>query len=145
MIVICLSALVVGALNVRGSFFPGAASPIVLNLSMILALLICGTGTGLQGESLAFALCLAVLIGGILQLLLPVLFLRRLEGWTPSLDFGRSEELHRVKALFAVGALGAAVGQVNVLVSRFLGGKPFQMHACGTVIAFQESIRNHKN
>ena len=120
-IVICLSALVVGALNVRGSFFPGAASPIVLNLSMILALLICGTGTGLQGESLAFALCLAVLIGGILQLLLPVLFLRRLEGWTPSLDFGRSEELHRVKALFAVGALGAAVGQVNVLVSRFLG------------------------
>ena len=120
-VAICLSALVVGALNVRGSFFPGAASPIVLNLSMILALLICGTGVDLQGESLAFALCIAVLIGGLLQLLLPVLSLRRLEGWAPSLDFGRSEELSRVKALFAVGALGAAVGQVNVLVSRFLG------------------------
>ena len=41
---ICLSALIVGALNVRRKFVPGAVSPIILNLVMIVTLAVAGFG-----------------------------------------------------------------------------------------------------
>ena len=118
---ICLSALIVGALNARKKFSPGASSPIILNFAMIATLGVGGIVYGLEGEDLALALCVSVLIGGVLQLLAPAFSLHRLEGWKYKLDFGRSDELSRIRELFVVGAFGAAVGQVNVLVSRFLG------------------------
>ena len=51
--------------------------------------------------------------------LLPFLQLRLTDGWCWKFDLGRSEELDRIKKIFWVGA-GAAVVQINVLVSRFL-------------------------
>ncbi len=120
-LVVCLSALIVGALNARKKFAPGASSPIILNFVMISALGLGGIIYGLEGEDLALALCVSVLIGGFLQLLAPVCSLHRLEGWRYKPDFGRSDELSRIRELFVVGAFGAAVGQVNVLISRFLG------------------------
>ena len=118
---ICLSALIVGALNARKKFSPGASSPIILNLAMIATLAVGGIVYGLDGEDLALALCVSVLIGGVLQLFAPAFSLHRLEGWKYKFDFGQSAELSRIRELFVVGAFGAAVGQVNVLVSRFLG------------------------
>ena len=118
---ICLSALIVGALNARNKFAPGAYSPIILNFAMIAMLGIGGIVYGLKGEDLALALCVSVLIGGGGQLIAPAFSLNRLEEWKYKLDFGRSNELTRIRELFVVGAFGAAVGQVNVLVSRFLG------------------------
>ena len=118
---ICLSALIVGALNARKKFSPGASSPIILNFAMIATLGFGGIFYGLEGEDLALALCLSVLVGGVLQLLAPAYSLHRLEGWKYKFDFGGSYELSRIRELFVVGAFGAAVGQVNVLVSRFLG------------------------
>ena len=118
---ICLSALIVGALNARKKFSPGASSPIILNLVMIATLGVGGIVYGFEGEDLALALCVSVLIGGFLQLLAPAFSLHRLEDWKYKFDFGQSDELSRIRELFVVGAFGAAVGQVNVLVSRFLG------------------------
>ncbi len=118
---ICLSAIVVGALNTRKRFAPGACSPIILNLVMIGTLAYAGLSRGLKDDELARVLCGAVLVGGVLQLLAPVLSLKRDAGLRPKFDLKGSKEMSRISELFVVGAFGAAVAQVNVLVSRFLG------------------------
>ncbi len=117
---ICASAIMVGALNTRGSFLAGALSPVLLNLAMISTLAVFGLGLGWSGLHLATVLCASVLVAGLIQFLLPFLQLRLADGWCWKFDLGRSEELDRIKKIFWVGAMGAAVVQVNVLVSRFL-------------------------
>ena len=118
---ICLSAIVVGALNARRRFGPGAYSPILLNLVTIGTLAYAGLSRGMEGEDLALVLCVAVLLGGVLQLIAPVITLRCEGSWRPKFDLAGSPEVSRVSQLFVVGAFGAAVAQVNVLVSRVLG------------------------
>ena len=117
---ICASAIMVGALNTRGSFFAGAISPILLNLAMISTLAVFGLGLGWSGFHLATVLCASVLIAGLIQFLLPFLELRLVDGWSWKFDLGCSQELDQIKKIFWVGAMGAAVVQINVLVSRFL-------------------------
>ena len=117
---ICMAAIIVGALNTHRSFFAGAFSPIILNLSMIGSLILAKWGMGLDGMRLAMALCIGVVVGGIAQLTVPWLQLRWGKGWKWKPDLQNSEQLSRIKSLFWVGAFGAAVAQINILVSRFL-------------------------
>ncbi len=119
-LLICMSAIVVGALNTHRSFFAGAFSPIILNVSMIGALILGKWGMGLDGMRLATVLCIGVVVGGIVQLAMPWLQLRWQKAWKWELDLKNSEQLSRIRSLFWVGAFGAAVAQINVLVSRFL-------------------------
>ena len=117
---ICMSAVLVGALNTHRSFFAGAFSPIVLNLAMIGSMMIGKWGMRAEGLELASVLCVGVVVGGLLQLSLPWIHLKVQKGWNWHFDLGGSEELSKIKTLFWIGALGAAVAQVNVLVSRVL-------------------------
>ncbi|MBT3635835.1 MAG: murein biosynthesis integral membrane protein MurJ [Opitutae bacterium] len=117
---ICMSAVLVGALNTHRSFFAGAFSPIILNLSMIGSMIIGKWGLRAEGMELATSLCVGVVVGGLLQLSLPWIQLRSQKGWNWNFDLRNSEQLGKIKTLFWVGALGAAVAQVNVLVSRVL-------------------------
>ncbi len=119
-LLICMSAIIVGALNTHRSFFAGAFSPVILNLSMIGALVFGKWGMGLDGMELATVLCIGVVAGGIVQLAMPWLQLRWQKAWKWELDLGNSEQLSRIRSLFWIGAFGAAVAQVNILVSRFL-------------------------
>lgn len=117
---ICISAILVGVLNVRGHFWEGAISPVILNTCMISCLMLAHF---LIGENLwitALILSTGVLLAGALQLLLPWQSLKRKEKWKWRCTLTQSEELQSVKSLFWVGALGAAVAQINLLVSRFL-------------------------
>ncbi|NCG09218.1 MAG: murein biosynthesis integral membrane protein MurJ, partial [Verrucomicrobia bacterium] len=115
---ICLAALVTAALNVLGRFFVAASTPIFLNLCMIGSLLL-----GIQfaedaGGIVAF-LCGGVLFGGLLQLALPLLDLKR-AGWRPQPMQANGEAMGELWQLLLPGLLGAAVLQVNILVSRLL-------------------------
>jgi putative peptidoglycan lipid II flippase len=74
---------------------------------------------GFDLTELAIALCVSVLLAGIIQILLPWLKLKRSLQWNFRLTLSASEEMEQIKSLFWVGALGAAVGQINILVSRF--------------------------
>jgi putative peptidoglycan lipid II flippase len=74
---------------------------------------------GAAPPGLVYALCGGVLAGGLLQFLLPAWDLRR-QGWRPSLDLSASPWLRRLLELFLPGLLGAAILQVNILVSRVL-------------------------
>jgi len=119
MIFICTAAVVGAGLNVVGRFAVAAATPMVLNLAMIGALL---AGRLLSDEAsvLVYWLCGGVLVGGALQLLWPALDLLR-QGWRfrePAPAAGAP--LAELWRLFLPGVLGAAVLQLNILVSRVL-------------------------
>ena len=119
-IAICISAILVGALNVHGKFFAGAFSPVILNLCMIGCLFTFSFYFSEDGLFLAVCLCVAVLVGGFFQLILPWFQLRNQVSWKWRFDLSDSPGLERIKGLFFVGVFGAAVGQINILVSRFL-------------------------
>jgi putative peptidoglycan lipid II flippase len=118
-VLICLAAIVTAALNVLHKFFIASLSPILLNVAMILTLALGVTKWGSASMSLVWALCIGVLVGGILQLLLPVAQLLRC-GWKPAFDWSHSQELARMRTLFLTATGGAAILQINLLVSRLI-------------------------
>lgn len=118
MLFICLAALAAAALNVLGRFGAPAASPILLNGCLIAALVL-GLWRDWEPATIVYGLSAAVLVGGALQLAVPAWDLAR-QGWRPrsgSLPEGDMGELVR---LFLPGLLGAAILQVNIMVSRLL-------------------------
>ena len=117
MILVCLAAVMAGALNVLKYFSVPAMSAVWLNLTMILSLGGFGYLLASEPETQVYYLCGGVLAGGMIQVLAPFWVLRR-EGWRPRFDVQGSERMREVKVLFLPGAFGAAVLQVNVLVSR---------------------------
>jgi len=118
LVLICLSAIVCGVLQVRGRFRLAAATQVWLNLSMILAgLWALSSFSGEIPEQVVNGFVVAVLVGGLLQLLIPACGLRR-EGWSPALFPGKAEGLEAVIKLFLPGLFGAAIFQINILVGR---------------------------
>lgn len=116
---ICLGALVCGMLNVLGRFGLAAFNQVWLNLLMIGTLL--GGMWHFPDEGWARVLLLSagVVGGGVLQLVVPSGGLYR-SGWRPRLHSAGHPELNRILKLFLPGLLGAAIFQLNILVSRFL-------------------------
>jgi len=116
---ICLGALVCGMLNVLGRFGLSAFNQVWLNVLMIGTLL---AGMWLfpdEGWTRVLILSCGVVAGGVLQLLVPSAGLVR-GGWRPRFDLRPHPELRRILKLFLPGLLGAAIFQLNILVSRFL-------------------------
>ncbi len=118
MIFICLAAIVSAGLNLLGRFAAAALTPVVLNLAIIFAA-VAGLLSGAAPHRLVYWLCGGVLVGGLLQLLLPAWDLRR-QGWRPGFRWDASPWLGRLWELFLPGLLGAAILQVNILISRVL-------------------------
>lgn len=118
MIFICLAAIVSAGLNLVGRFAVAAATPILLNLAMIGAV---AAGMWLDSETaeLVYWLCGGVLLGGLLQFVAPAWDLVR-QGWRPQFKFKRAEAMGELWGLFIPGLMGAAILQVNILVSRLL-------------------------
>ncbi len=115
---ICLVALIGGALQVRGRFGPPAAAPVLLNVVMIAAILFATRGMA-SGElddahlrSAIHYVSLSVLFAGVLQLAWQVVALLRVEGLT--LDFAQTAEPFK-KMLWVMlpMVLGLAVFQIN--------------------------------
>lgn len=111
-----LVALCGGYLNARRHFFAPAASPVVLNLAMIAAAVALVPALGTP----VFALVWGVLLGGLLQLAVQLVALGRLgvpiaPAWEP-----RHPAVRRVLGRLAPSTAGAAIYQINVLVSTSL-------------------------
>lgn len=118
-VMICMAAILTAALNVFGKFFLASLSPIFLNLAMISALLAGNYLFPAGSLSLAIMLCVGVLCGGLLQFLLPA---AQLVGhqWLPQVNLQPSPELQRLRQLFLTATGGAAILQVNILVTRLI-------------------------
>ncbi|MDQ8193465.1 murein biosynthesis integral membrane protein MurJ [Coraliomargarita sp. SDUM461004] len=118
MFFICLAAIISAGLNLVGRFAVAASTPILLNLAMIAALL-AGLCLDVETARIVYWLCGGVLLGGALQLIVPALDLMR-QGWRPRLEAPGGGELAELWRLFLPGLMGAAILQVNILVSRLL-------------------------
>jgi putative peptidoglycan lipid II flippase len=118
MIFICLAALVSAGLNVLGRFAVAACTPILLNLAMIAAL---AAGMWLSDSQahIVYWLCGGVLVGGLLQFAVPVWDLAR-AGWRPRRAKASTSDLSELWRLFLPGLMGAAILQVNIMISRLL-------------------------
>ncbi|CAA6678918.1 MULTISPECIES: murein biosynthesis integral membrane protein MurJ [unclassified Lentimonas] len=119
MIFICLAAIISAGLNILGRFAVAASTPMLLNLAMIGAL-VAGMWLNDDQARIVYWLCGGVLVGGLFQLMLPAWDLAR-QGWRPRLQKRRaSAEMSELWRLFLPGLMGAAILQVNILVSRLL-------------------------
>lgn len=116
---ICGAAIISAALNLQGVFGIPALTAVWLNGSILVCL---GFGGWVLGDSMASKmswLCAGVLVGGLLQLLVPAAVLFR-KGWRPSFDLALTDSIKQVMAMTAPGVIGAAVYQINIVVSRSL-------------------------
>jgi putative peptidoglycan lipid II flippase len=122
---ICLVALIGGALQVRGKFGPPAAAPVLLNLTMIAAIVL-ATHTpapgGLNEEGLRSAIhivSVSVLLAGVLQLAWQLVALMRIDRFT--IDFSRTAEpLKKMFWVMGPMVLGLAVFQINAAMDMLI-------------------------
>lgn len=118
LILVCQAAAFAAFLQVLQRFALAALSPIWLNLSMLLCLVLVWYLVP-EPEERAWWLCWSVLLGGVAQVILPVCQSWKL-GWRPQFYLSRDRDLVEVWKLFVPGLIGASIFQVNVLVSRSL-------------------------
>lgn len=122
---ICLVALIGGALQVRGRFGPAASAPIFLNVVMIAAVLWATrshTPDGTTDQHLRTAIVsvsMSVVLAGALQLVWQLAALFRME--SPTLDFAGTAAAFK-KMLWVMGpmVLGLAVFQINTALDTLI-------------------------
>lgn len=120
LLLVCLAAIFSAVLNVLNRFWESSLSQVWLNLSIIGAIFFAEFFFGGKpGKGYVYFICTGVLLGGFIQVLVPAMALGRL-GWRPRIDFRVSSELKGLVKLFLPGVLGAAILQLNVVISRFL-------------------------
>lgn len=113
---ICLTALFMGILNVRGHFAAPAFAPAILNISMIAAMLFISPGAGESAKILAAG----VLAGGFLQLAIQIPFLIKKEVYFWKGSGIYHPGLKEVGILMLPAVFGAAVYQINILIGTLL-------------------------
>ena len=119
LMLISLVAMLSGLLNARSRFAPGAAAPILLNLSLIAAMGFAWFGN--RGDDLyaAWALAIGVSVAGLLQLLYLIWETRR-AGVRLRLTLPRlTPEVRRLGRLILPATFGAGIYQVSQLVDTF--------------------------
>ncbi len=111
-----LAAFFAGVLNVHGSYAPGAMYPIILNVLLIIAALFLRPffHPGI------YALAAGVMLGGVLQLLSQIYYIRRKKIILGFKFNFRNREVKSVFKLLAPSLLGMAVIQLNLIFDTFL-------------------------
>jgi len=117
LLLVCLTAALLGTLNVLGHYAVTGLSQVWLNLSMIVSLGLFGMYFGKTDMERMYWQCGGVLVGGLLQVFLPSVTLWR-EGWRPRWDWSLSPRLREMMRIFLPGLLGASIYQINIVVSR---------------------------
>lgn len=122
----CMSmvALAAGVLNTWKRFAVPAATPVLLNLAMILAAWLGAPWFATLGIEPIYALAIGVMAGGVLQLAVQLLALNRLKmmpaiGLSPgAVRAGWADEgTQRVLKLMAPALLGVSVAQLSLLIN----------------------------
>jgi putative peptidoglycan lipid II flippase len=114
-----LTGLVVGILNSFDNFGPGAISPLFWNLAIIATLVI--LTPQFDGDDRIYAYAIGVLIGTIVQLLIPLPWLRR-TGFRIVRSFNwRDERVMRVLKLMFPVTIGLGLINFNLSINSIFG------------------------
>ena len=116
LIFISLAAIVMGILNTLNHFAAPAASPVLLNISIILSVLLLKDIFSLP----VYSLVVGVMVGGILQLGIQIPFAVRQGFKFFFLVDLKSKLLKKVLLLTAPAVLGFAVAEINMFVDTIL-------------------------
>ena len=119
-----LVALAAGVLNTWKRFAVPAATPVLLNVSMIGAAWWGGPWFGTLGVPPIYALAVGVMLGGVAQLSVQLLALRRLGmlprvglSWCAVRQAWSGEGPKRILQLMAPALLGVSVAQISLLIN----------------------------
>jgi putative peptidoglycan lipid II flippase len=119
LMLVSLVAMLSGLLNARSRFAPGAAAPILLNVSLIAAMGLAWFGAPGNDLVAASALAVGVSVAGLLQLLYLIWATRRagvrLKLTLPKL----TPEVKRLGVLILPATFGAGIYQISQLVDTF--------------------------
>jgi putative peptidoglycan lipid II flippase len=130
-------ALCMGILNVLGHFAAPALAPVLLNLAMIGCILV---ASHISDDPImwVYGLAVGVLIGGFLQLALQVPFLikKGLNFWQKAKIYHPG--LKKIGAMVFPATYGAAVFQINTIVSTLLAS--FQVEGSVTYLYFADRL-----
>ncbi|WP_225785060.1 murein biosynthesis integral membrane protein MurJ [Xenophilus sp. Marseille-Q4582] len=119
-----LVALAGGVLNTWKKFAVPAASPVLLNLALILSLLVGAPLFARWGIEPIYAQCAGVMLGGVLQLAIQLPALRRI-GMLPRIGLGwralrtawQDGPTRKVLRLMLPALLGVSVAQISLLIN----------------------------
>ena len=119
-----LVALAAGVLNTWKRFAIPAATPVLLNMAMILSAWWGGPMFATWGLPAIYALAAGVMLGGALQLTVQLVALRQLGlwphigvGWQVLLESWSAEGPKRILRLMAPALLGVGVAQISLLIN----------------------------
>ncbi len=117
---ICLAAFLGGLLNAVGSFAAPAASPMLLNVGVIVAVVVGVAGFDGSGEPLMHAVCVAVLISGFAQVGLQLWALRRTKFHPIWNRNWRDPQIREITAFMAPMILGLSTVQFNSMLDKLM-------------------------
>ncbi|MGE8318859.1 MAG: murein biosynthesis integral membrane protein MurJ [Comamonas sp.] len=119
-----LVALAAGVLNTWRRFVVPAATPVLLNLSMIVAALLLAPWLERAGQEPIYAMAAGVMLGGILQLAVQFPALRRIHmlpriAFSPAVvrEAWRDAGVRRILGLMAPALLGVGVAQISLMIN----------------------------
>ena len=116
LVFISLTALLASILNVFGKFAIAAFTPALLNISIISAAIFLSPLISVP----IFSLAIGVFIGGVLQLLLQYLSVRKLGfRFNLNLEF-KHDGVKKVFKLMVPGIIGGSVAQLNILIDSII-------------------------
>ncbi len=136
---VCIVAILAAMLHVHGKFGPPAAAPIILNGAMIAATI--GFVNVFDSETKhMFAIAIAVVIAGIIQVVWSLLALRRI-GWFSAKTTHMRGELRTLMRTTLPMIVGLGVLQINTLCDGVIASWPalFGDTIAGVVYPLHES------
>ena len=123
---VCIAGILAGILNCFNHFAIPALSPVILNLCLIVALVYSGNSVNSSNPSGVYWLIFAILFAGVLQVLLLIPSLVKINFSFAFLPKFNSPDIRQLTRLVLPGVFGASVNQINVLFDRlfacWLGG-----------------------
>jgi len=116
-----LAALSMGMLNSLRHFFAPAVSPVLLNASMIAAMILFCRRVGELPSEQVYALAVGVLVGGAAQLGIQVPFLKKKGMSFRFRPNWRHPAVKKILSLMVPGVLGLGILEINAFVDTYLG------------------------
>lgn len=139
---VCVAAILGAMLHVHGRFAPAAAAPIILNVLMIAAASLHFIGPRFEPRASAYAIGIAALIAGFVQIAWCVWSLRGKVHWTHHFA-GVGASTKRMLGRFVPVAIGLGTVQVNALLDMVIAMWPNWVGPTIAGLAYPLDVRSN--